>query len=172
MSPIHPAVVHLPIGLMIGSVIADTLARIGSSQSLAGAGAWMVLGAALGASLAAPAGYYDMKRAALKERTHALVHLHMRLGLAIVAGLWVLVLWRLAGAGVAAAPSVGYLVVAWLLLVVILFQGWFGGEMVYAHGAGVAAAGEGQEPAETARLRSLGIYRMVMRRPASGAERH
>jgi hypothetical protein len=29
----------------------------------------------------------------------------------------------------------------------VLFQGWYGGEMVYSQGAGVAATGKGTEPA-------------------------
>jgi hypothetical protein len=28
----------------------------------------------------------------------------------------------------------------------VLFQGWYGGEMVYSQGAGVAATGKGTEP--------------------------
>lgn len=166
MSPIHPAVVHLPIGLTISSVVADSAAMIGNWQSLASAGAWMMLGAALGAAVAAPAGYYDMKRDALTERTHQLVHLHQRLGWTIVGGLWVLVVWRWFGAGVQASPSAGYLIVAWLLLVLVLFQGWFGGEMVYGHGAGVAPTGQGQQPAETAARPALRVYRLITRRSA------
>jgi hypothetical protein len=29
----------------------------------------------------------------------------------------------------------------------VLFQGWYGGEMVFSQGAGVAATGKGTEPA-------------------------
>ena len=34
-----------------------------------------------------------------------------------------------------------------------LFQGWYGGEMVYSQGAGVAAAGKGTEPAGNGKQR-------------------
>src|SRR3546814_15816451 len=78
MSPLHPAIVHFPIGLTIASVIADTAAAATGWSSLASAGAWMVLGAAAGVTVAVAAGYYDMKRDSLCEETHRLVHLHLR----------------------------------------------------------------------------------------------
>jgi hypothetical protein len=40
----------------------------------------------------------------------------------------------------------GYLFAGSLVVALTLFQGWFGGEMVYTAGAGVAAAGQGTEP--------------------------
>jgi hypothetical protein len=39
-----------------------------------------------------------------------------------------------------------YIVAALLVVGLTLFQGWFGGELVYSQGAGVAAAGKGTEP--------------------------
>src|SRR3546814_14242437 len=80
MSPLHPAIVHFPIGLTIASVIADTAAAATGWSSLASAGAWMVLGAAAGVTVAVAAGYYDMTRDSLCEETQRLVHLHLRFG--------------------------------------------------------------------------------------------
>src|SRR3546814_17131637 len=98
MSPLHPAIVHFPIGLTIASVIADTAAAATGWSSLASAGAWMVLGAAAGVTVAVAAGYYDMKRDSLCEETHRLVHLHIRFGWGILIGLWILTAWRWLGA--------------------------------------------------------------------------
>jgi len=41
-------------------------------------------------------------------------------------------------------PRVG--LAAFLTLGITVFQGWYGGELVYSQGAGVAAAGKGTEP--------------------------
>src|SRR3546814_16574217 len=90
MSPLHPAIVHFPIGLTIASVIADTAAAATGWSSLASAGAWMVLGAAAGVTVAVAAGYSDMKRDRLCEATPRLVHLHLRFGWGILIGLWIL----------------------------------------------------------------------------------
>jgi hypothetical protein len=40
---------------------------------------------------------------------------------------------------------------AFLVLGITLFQGWYGGEMVYAYGAGVAPAGQGTETVDAAK---------------------
>ncbi len=50
-------------------------------------------------------------------------------------------------------PQAFYLVVAFLVFCLTMFQGWYGGEMVYSQGAGVAAAGKGTEKPETGKRR-------------------
>ena len=46
-----------------------------------------------------------------------------------------------------------YLIAALLVMGLVLFQGWYGGEMVYSQGAGVAATGKGTEPAPNGKQR-------------------
>ena len=46
----------------------------------------------------------------------------------------------------------------------MLLQAWLGGEIVYAHGAGVAAASQGLKPPEQAQRPSNRFYRLIMRR--------
>src|SRR3546814_4062549 len=65
-------------------------------------------------------------------------------------GLWILTAWRWLGAQSDAPTDIAYLILAWVLAGLVGLQGWFGGEMVYGHGAGVAPAGQGQQPPETA----------------------
>jgi hypothetical protein len=47
--------------------------------------------------------------------------------------------------------NTSYLVAAFLVLGITFFQGWYGSEMVYSYGAGVAPTGQGTEAAMTAR---------------------
>src|SRR3546814_1867715 len=61
-------------------------------------------------------------------------------------GLWILTAWRWLGAQSDAPTDIAYLILAWVLAGLVGLQGWFGGEMVYGHGAGVAPAGQGQQP--------------------------
>ena len=63
--------------------------------------------------------------------------------------IWRWAIWR----SVPGQTSTGYLIAGFLVLALTLFQGWFGGEMVYSQGAGVAAAGQGTEPAPEAQRR-------------------
>jgi uncharacterized membrane protein len=51
------------------------------------------------------------------------------------------------------SPGIPYLIAALLVVGLTLFQGWYGGEMVYSQGAGVAAAGKGTEPAANGKTR-------------------
>jgi len=71
-----------------------------------------------------------------------------------VGAVFVLIIWRwLAYARRDLSPGIPYLIAALLVLGLILFQGWYGGEMVYSQGAGVAAAGKGTEPAASGKQR-------------------
>ena len=51
------------------------------------------------------------------------------------------------------APGWPYLLLAFCVLGLTLFQGWYGGEMVYSQGAGVAAAGKGTESPNVGKAR-------------------
>lgn len=161
MPPIHPAIVHFPVALITFAVIADLFGYLRNSAPLRAAGFWSLVAGIIGAALAVAAGYYDMSRAALGE-THELVDFHMKVGwimLVLAAGL-LLWRWRLY---VKPERGVGwaYLVAAFLVLGLTLFQGWYGGEMVYSHGAGVAAAGKGVETAGESQKRLDKLMKML-----------
>jgi hypothetical protein len=54
--------------------------------------------------------------------------------------------------------NTSYLVAGSFMLVLVIFQGWYGAEMVYSYGAGVAPAGQGTETAETAQGRLIVVH--------------
>ena len=154
LPPIHPALVHFPIAFVLLSVITDVLGRAAGNERLRAVGYWSLVAAALGGALTIGFGYYDMRRAALSHQTHELVHLHLRIGWTLAAALVLLLLWRWRfWRRPGTRLSIPYLVCGSLVLLLTLFQGWFGGEMVYSHGAGVAAAGQGTEPVGQAQQR-------------------
>lgn len=159
MPPLHPAIVHFPVALTVASVVADSAGLAWSSSALTATGGWTILMAGVGGVAAAAAGYRDMRRDTLNTRTHAIVHLHLRFGLLVVAAVIALAAWR----WIDPPPGPLYLLFAWLALVLVLAQAWLGGELVYAHGAGVAAAGQGQAPASEAQIPSTWLYRRLMR---------
>jgi hypothetical protein len=79
---------------------------------------------------------------------------HMYIGFVLVGSVVVLTVWRwLVYFRRGLSPGVSYLVAACLVVGVTLFQGWYGGEMVYSQGAGVAAAGKGTEPSNSGKQR-------------------
>jgi uncharacterized membrane protein len=153
MPPLHPALVHFPIALVVFSFVTDLLGRLLNKPSLRAAGFWSLIGALFTGALTAAAGYYDFSRATLGE-TARYADFHMDIGFILVGCVVVLTLWRwLAYARRDIVPGLPYLIAAFLVVGLTLFQGWYGGEMVYSQGAGVAAAAKGTEPATTGKQR-------------------
>ena len=157
MPPIHHAIVHFPIALTVTSVACDTNAFLGGPGTLASVGLWSIALAAAGALIAALAGYADMKRDDLAHETHELVYLHMKAGTVVVFLLMAIALWRWD----LALPNCGYMTGSWLAVTAVALQAWLGGEIVYAHGGGVAAAGQGTMSAEVAKRPPRRLIRLV-----------
>ena len=154
--PVHPALVHLPIAFVLLSVAADLSARLTKLEPRRAAfrtvGFWSLIAGLVGGLLTIAAGYLDLNRAALTPETHELVDLHETIGWILAATLVILCAWRwLIWHRGQMTINTAYLVAAFLVLGITLFQGWYGGEMVYAYGAGVAPTGQGTEPVDTAK---------------------
>jgi uncharacterized membrane protein len=154
MPPIHPILVHFPVSLVTVALGADVIGQLRPSTEARALGFWCLVVAVLGAAGAVAAGHLDMYRADLAEATHRFVHLHRNIGLVLLAALVLLAVWRWRIWRSTAADSVGwpYLLCATAVFTVVLFQGWFGGELVYGHGLGVAAAGQGVESPEEGQM--------------------
>lgn len=154
--PVHPALVHLPIAFILLSVGADLAARLTKSEPRRAAfrtvGFWSLIAGLAGGVLTIAAGYLDMNRAMLTPETQELVELHETIGwvlgilLVILTG-WRWLIWHRGQMTI----NTAYLLGAFLVLGITLFQGWYGGEMVYAYGAGVAPAGQGTETVQAAK---------------------
>jgi uncharacterized membrane protein len=146
MPPIHPIFVHFPIALFTVAIASDLLGRIRPGSEASTLGFWCVVLAALGAAAAVAAGLADMYRADLAVATHGFVHLHRNVGYVLLGALVLLAVWRWRiRRRPAERDRVGrsYLISAAVTFALLMFQGWFGGELVYGLGAGVSAAGQG-----------------------------
>lgn len=160
--PIHPALVHLPISFVFLSVIADFVARLVKSESRRAAfrtvGFWSLVAGLVGGVLTIIAGYVDMNRAALSPETHEFVDLHMIIGWTLAVCLIVLTGWRwLIWHRGQMTINTSYLAAGVLILGLTFFQGWYGSEMVYSYGAGVAPTGQGTETVQAAQGRLMAV---------------
>jgi uncharacterized membrane protein len=155
MAPLHPAFVHFPIALVVFSFIADLLGRLFNKASLRAAGSWSLIGALVFGAITAATGYYDMTRTrGVLGETFKYVDFHMDVGFVLLGAVVVLTAWRwFRYARRDLNPGIPYLIAALLVMGLVLFQGWYGGEMVFSHGAGVAATGKGTEPAANGKQR-------------------
>ncbi len=162
LPPIHPAIVHFPIALIIVAFFADLFFRKSQRPSLRNFGFGCLL-AALGLGVVTLiAGYYDMVRLPLTEPSHDYVHIHMYTGFALAAVLIALTFWRWRILRSSAQMVSGsYLGLGIVLLALTLFQGWYGGEMVYSQGIGVAAAEKGTESANKAQHRLAKVSKLL-----------
>jgi uncharacterized membrane protein len=169
LPPIHPALVHLPIAFVVLSFAADFIAKMTRRDSLRLLGFWAMLAALLSGLFTIAAGYWDLSRATLSPESQQFVELHLKIGWAIGAALVVLTIWRWRirqqARRVVTAP---YLAASFVLLSMTTFQGWYGGEMVYSHGAGVAAAGQGTEPAARSQQRLVRVHDALLPGTAIG----
>lgn len=176
MPPFHPALVHFPIALVTLSFIADLLGRFFNVGSLRSAGRWTLLAAAVTGIISVPLGYLDMNRATLAPETHEYVHLHLKVGWILLVCVAVLTVWRWALRKKPDRPirpvSGAYLTVAFLVMALTLFQGWFGGEIVYAHGGGVAAAGQGTQTQTDAERPLESVKNVLARIPGFEESEH
>jgi uncharacterized membrane protein len=177
ISPVHPALVHLPIAFVLLSVGADLAARLTKSEPRRAAFRSVGFGALIaglaGGVLTIAAGYIDMNRAMLSPETHELVDIHETVGWVLAGMLVILTAWRwLIWHRGQMTINTAYLVGAFLVLGITLFQGWYGGEMVYAYGAGVAPAGQGTETVQAAQKPLIAVRSVLEPRSSAigGAE--
>jgi uncharacterized membrane protein len=131
--PIHPAVVHFPLGLLLSATLVDLgqLAGLWEEPRLA---ALLIAGGLVGGLAAMAAGLYDFSRLSDAQVPHALRHM------AAVAVAWLgyataLYLRRdaLMGADDVSTASVATSIGS---AMVLGLGGWLGGELVYRYGAG------------------------------------
>lgn len=131
--PLHPAVVHFPLGLLLSATIVD-LAHLSGLWPEPYFAAWLMAAGLLGGLAAMGAGLYDFSRLDEALASRALRHVGA-VGLAWIGYAVALYLRRgvLAGGVDTPLSSVAVGIASALALGV---GGWLGGELVYRYGAG------------------------------------
>ena len=131
--PIHPAVVHFPLGLLLTSTIAD-LAYLVGLRPMPQFAAWLMASGLVGGLAAMSAGLYDFQRLTEEQVPHALRHM------AVIATAWLgygaALYLRRDTLAAAADPSMASVAVAIVSAILLGLGGWLGGELVYRYGAG------------------------------------
>ena len=172
LPPVHPALVHFPIALITLSIIAEFIGYFWKSEAARTVAWWTLVGAVVGVAVTVPAGYSDMWRASLGPETHRLVETHMKTGWIVATGFVVLIAWRwFIRSRAERHPGGGYLTAATIVFALTMFQGWYGGEMVFAHGAGVAAVGQGVRPPERAKATLQAVAETLRKLPLLGSKK-
>jgi uncharacterized membrane protein len=133
--PLHPLLVTLPIGFLIGALLTD-LAFHGTGDSFwARASIWLIGAGLVSGVLAAIAGFIDFI-ANEYIRSLNLVWYHF-IGNAIALVISAISLYLRLG-GDPAVVTGTELFLSILVVVIFAVTGWLGGEMVFRHGVGMA----------------------------------
>ncbi|HEY3320493.1 MAG TPA: DUF2231 domain-containing protein [Planctomycetota bacterium] len=146
----HPEFVHFPIALLALSVIFDVIAFVFRSGNLRSTGWWTLFGAAVGGVVTVATGLWDMYSIPIHEGAERYVDLHMWVGFAILAAAGALAIWRGYVYAKRLPVSGPYVLAGLLVLALITFQNWLGGELVYGYGVGVAPTGQSREKPQEA----------------------
>lgn len=137
--PLHPALVTVPIGAWVASVVLDLASRVVDDRAAASHAGWWLLGlGVIGALAAGTIGFLDLFGIAPRTRAWriALVHLSCTLGATALFGLaWLL---RRDQPAPADGTSNGYLALSLAALAVLAVGGYLGGELAYRYGVRVA----------------------------------
>jgi uncharacterized membrane protein len=135
--PLHPALVAVPIGAWIASLVFDVASHVvRDGRFLAEGSRWLIGLGVLGALAAAAVGFLDLL--AIPTGTRAfrtgLVHMTLNLGVtaAYAAG------FVLRGGHPAAPVPAGPLALSAVALAALMVSGYLGGELAYRYGVRVA----------------------------------
>jgi uncharacterized membrane protein len=137
-APMHPVYVHFTIALTTSSAIFDALGFFFSVASLTAAAWWTLVGSNLMTLFTLSSGLTSRMRLPMEEgEARSFLRAHMALGpifygLLVAVGFWRISIWQ-AGRAV----SWLYLAAIGVVLLVMLVQGYLGGELVYRYGAEV-----------------------------------
>ena len=139
--PLHPLLVTLPIGFLIGAFLSDIAFYSTGDAFWARASAWLIGAGLVTGILAALAGLVDFLGS---ERIRSLTYAWYHFGGNAIAMVLTAINLYLRCQGDMTAVTGGQMLMSVLVVLIFAVTGWLGGEMVFRKGAGVI----GDEPVE------------------------
>lgn len=129
LPPAHPILVNFTAALIPAAIVSDWLGRLLKKESLAAAGWWMILYAALLTPFTAYAGWDWMHD--MGDMDHWQLAYHEYLGFALATATVGLAIWRGVLQRRTGKASWLYLVAATVILAALVVQGDLGGQMTF-----------------------------------------
>lgn len=136
-APLHPVFVHFSVALTVVSLLFEILALVWPAAALGPSGLYSLAAATVCTLPTLVTGALSRRHLPLEEGpARAWLRTHMALGPLFFGLLLVLLVWRIT-LWQHHAMTVGYLALLALAVVLLLIQGYIGGELVYRHGLAV-----------------------------------
>jgi plastocyanin/uncharacterized membrane protein len=129
---IHPILVNFTAALFPLAFLSDVLGRLFRRESLHNAACWMVLYCAAITPLTVAAGWW-WKHAAASNIPPRLITVHQWLGTLAAILFIALAAWRWQIKRRAASPGLAYLLIAFVAVLALVYQGSLGGRMLFGH---------------------------------------
>jgi uncharacterized membrane protein len=140
-APVHPIFVHFTIALTSASLAFDALGLFFNKASLAAAGGWTLVGAAVMTLATLSTGLTSATRAPVEEgEARSFLRAHMALGFIFYGLLVAITFWRVSLWQSGQSVSRLYLATLAVLSLVMTAQGYLGGDLVYRYGVEVEQA--------------------------------
>lgn len=130
--PIHPMIIPFPIVCFIGTLVTDIVYKQNHDAGWATASHWLLIVGLIMAALAAVTGLTDFFGDKRVQSSDAIKHMLANVT-AVVLEL-VNLLMRLHNDDFIASTGV---YISALVVLILVYSGWMGGELVYKHGIGV-----------------------------------
>jgi uncharacterized membrane protein len=136
--PLHPALVAIPIGAWVASVVFDVASHVvHDGRFLAEGSRWLIGLGVLGALAAATVGLLDLFAIPAGTRAFRIALVHMSINLAVTAAY--AVGFAVRGSHPTSPVPIGPLVLSVVALAGLSVSGYLGGELAYRYGVRVAA---------------------------------
>jgi uncharacterized membrane protein len=132
--PIHPILIVFPLGLFAMAVVFDIIQLVTANPNFSLAAYYMIGAGIVMGLLAAVFGLIDWMGIAPESRARSVGRLH-GLGNVVVVLLFAISWWLRRPSP--SAPTGGALTASYIGVLLGLFTGWLGGELVFRHGVGV-----------------------------------
>jgi plastocyanin/uncharacterized membrane protein len=129
---LHPILVNFTAALLPLALLSDLLGRQLRRSSLHNAAAWMVLYAAIITPLTGLAGWWWKAKTGV-ALPPSLITLHQWLGTSLAVAFILIAVWRWRIYRRDAVPGFGYLAIATVVVLALIYQGSVGGAMVFGH---------------------------------------
>src|SRR5438045_5472710 len=140
--PIHPMLVGFPISFLVATLACDLAFWLTENQAFATASLWVLGAAIVMALLAAIAGFTDfLGEPKIRDLNDAWLHM---IGNVVVVGLSLINFYFRYRQGLATILPWG-IGISFVVVLLLLFNGWKGWEMVYRHRGGVGDDGAERE---------------------------
>ena len=137
--PLHPILVHFPIALLFTSVLFDVIANWRKKDSFREGALWLLMLGLAGGVAATIAGSWAEEAAEKAGIAESLIEIHEILAFITIGIFGVLLIGRLFLKNQFTANTfVPYFLIALVGLGTLSATGYFGGDLVYEHGAGIA----------------------------------